>query len=122
MKMSVTNQEEPGNKLKTIGSTEMIYEIAKALKSVQQWRPFGNFRETPNTKEITKAIQDEMMINTEEWKHIQLSKSWKWTGNDWEATEIQGLYLIGGKLTDKNIAFLRLNKQEINKYVNERQR
>ena len=77
MKMSVTNQDKPGNKHKTIGSTEMIYEIAKALKGVQQWRPFGDFRATATAKEIIQVIQDEMTVSQEEYSHIKLSKEWK---------------------------------------------
>jgi len=120
MKMSVTNQDKPGTKHKTIGSTEMIYEIAKALKGVQQWRPFGDFRATPNTKEITQAIQDEMTVSKGEWPHIQLSKSWKWNKHDWEANDIPGLNLTDYKPQKQDIAFLRLSEQEINNFVNER--
>jgi hypothetical protein len=120
MKMSVTNQDKPGTKHKTIGSTEMIYEIAKALKGVQQWRPFGDFRATPNTKEITQAIQDEMTVTQGEWPHIRLSKSWKWNKHDWEAHDIPGLNLTDYKPQKQDIAFLRLSEQEINNFVNER--
>ena len=120
MKMSVTNQDKPGEKLKTIGSTEMIYEIAKSLKGVQQWRPFGDFRNTPNTKEITQAIQDEMIVSKAEWPHIQLSKSWVWNKNDWEATEIPGLNLTDYQPTKQDIAFLRLSQKETNNFANER--
>ena len=120
MKMSVTNQDKPGTKHKTIGSTEMIYEIAKALKGVQQWRPFGDFRATPNTKEITKAIQDEMTVTQGEWPHIRLSKSWKWNKHDWEAHDIPGMNLTDYKPQKQDIAFLRLSQQEINNFVNER--
>ncbi len=120
MKMSVTNQDKPGTKHKTIGSTEMIYEIAKALKGVQQWRPFGDFRATPNTKEISKAIQDEMTVTQGEWPHIRLSKSWKWNKHDWEAHDIPGMNLTDYKPQKQDIAFLRLSQQEINNFVNER--
>jgi ribosomal protein S6 len=120
MKMSVTNQDKPGEKLKTIGSTEMIYEIAKSLKGVQQWRPFGDFRNTPNTKEITQAIQDEMIVSKAEWPHIQLSKSWVWNKNDWEATEIPGLNLTDYQPSKQDIAFLRLSQKETNNFANER--
>jgi hypothetical protein len=120
MKMSVTNQDKPGNKTKTIGSTEMIYEIAKALKGVQQWRPFGDFRQTPNTKEITQAIQNEMTVNHNDWPHIWLSKVWEWNKYDWEAQDISGLNLTDYQPQKNDIAFLRLTKQETNKFVNER--
>jgi len=120
MKMSVTNQDKPGTKYKTIGSTEMIYEIAKSLKGVQQWRPFGDFRLTPNTKEITQAIQNEMTVTKGEWPHIHLSKSWKWNKYDWEAHDIPGMNLTDYKPQKQDIAFLRLSQQEINNFVNER--
>jgi len=120
MKMSVTNQDKPGEKLKTIGSTKMIYEIAKSLKGVQQWRPFGDFRNTPNTKEISEAIQNEMMVSKAEWPHIQLSKSWVWNKNDWEATEIPGLNLTDYQPSKQDIAFLRLSQKETNNFANER--
>ena len=120
MKMSVTNQDKPGETYKTIASTEMIYEIAKALKGIQQWRPFGNFRETPNTKEISQAIQDEMSVLVEDHPHIELSKEWNWNGMDWEATELPGMTLVGKKLSDGSIAFLRLTKEEYNNFVNEK--
>lgn len=120
MKMSVTNQNKPGTKYKTIGSTEMIYEIAKALKGVQQWRPFGDFRATPNTKEITQAIQNEMTVTKGEWPHIQLSKVWKWNKYDWEADDIPGMNLTDYKPQTQDIAFLRLTQQETNNFVNER--
>jgi hypothetical protein len=120
MKMSVTNQDKPGNKTKTIGSTEMIYEIAKALKGVQQWRPFGDFRQTPNTKEITQAIQNEMTVNHNDWPHIWLSKVWEWNKYDWEARDIPGLNLTDYQPQKNDIAFLRLTQQETNKFVNER--
>lgn len=120
MKMSVTNQDKPGTKYKTIGSTEMIYEIAKALKGVQQWRPFGDFRATPNTKEITQAIQNEMTVTQGEWPHIRLSKVWKWNKYDWEAHDIPGMNLTDYKPQKQDIAFLRLTQQETNNFVNER--
>lgn len=118
MKMSVTNQDKPGKKYKTIGSTEMIYEIAKALKGVQQWRPFGYFRLTPNTKEITQAIQNEMTVSKGEWPHIQLSKSWKWNKHDWEANDIPGLNLTDYKPQKQDIAFLRLSQKELDNLDN----
>lgn len=119
MKMSVTNQNKLNQKLKTIGSTDMIYEIAKSLRSVQQWRPFGDFRKTPNTKEITQAIQNEMMVSKGEWPHIQLSKQWNWKRHDWEAYDIPGLNLTDYKPSKTDIAFLRLNQFELNTFVNE---
>lgn len=120
MKMSVTNQDKPGTKYKTIGSTDMIYEIAKSLKGVQQWRPFGDFRATPNTKEITQAIQNEMTVTKGEWPHIQLSKVWKWNKYDWEADDIPGMNLTDYKPQTQDIAFLRLTQQETNNFVNEK--
>jgi hypothetical protein len=120
MKMSVTNQDKPGETLKTIGSTHMIYEIAKALKGVQQWRPFGDFRATPNTKEITQAIQDEMTVQIEDHPHIQLSKKWNWNGMDWESWDIPGLPLVGKRLPDGSIVFLRLTDDEYNNFVNDK--
>jgi len=120
MKMSVSNQQTPGKRYKTIGSTEMLYEIAKSLKGVQQWRPFGNFRATPNTKEITQAIQNEMIVSKGEWPHIQLSKVWKWQKNDWEANDIPGLNLTDYEPSKQDIAFLRLSQKETNNVVNER--
>lgn len=120
MKMSVTNEDKPGETQKAIGSTEMIYEIAKALKGIQQWRPFGNFRATPSTKEITQAIQNEMSVSREDHPHIELSKEWNWNGMDWEATQLPGMTLVGKKLTDGSIAFLRLTKEEYNNFVNEK--
>jgi len=120
MKMSVTNEDKPGEKQKTIGSTEMIYEIAKALKGIQQWRPFGDFRATKSTKEIMETIQDEMSVSQEDHPHIELSREWNWNGMDWEATELPGMTLIGQKLSDGSIAFLRLTKQEYNTFVNEK--
>lgn len=120
MKMSVTNEDKPGEKQKTIGSTEMIYEIAKALQGVQQWRPFGNFRATKTTKEITQEIQDEMSVSVEDHPHIGLSKEWNWNGMDWEAHDIPGMTLVGKKLPDGSIAFLRLTKEEHNTFVNEK--
>lgn len=119
MKMSVTNHDKPGEKSKTIGSTPMIYEIAKSLRGVQQWRPFGEFRKTPSTKEITQAIQDEMTVLTEDHPHIQLDTHWTWNGTDWEALNIPGLTLIGKPIKDEFIAFLRLTKNEYNTFVNE---
>ena len=120
MKMSVTNEDKPGETHKTIGSTEMIYEIAKALKGIQQWRPFGNFRATKSTKEITQVIQDEMSVSREEHPHIELSKEWNWNGMDWEAYDIPGMTLVGKRLSDGSIAFLRLTKEEYNNFVNEK--
>lgn len=120
MKMSVTNHDKPGEKAKTIGSTPMIYEIAKALRGVQQWRPFGEFRKTPSTKEITQAIQDEMTVLTEDHPHIQLSKEWNWNGMDWEAYDIPGMTLIGKRISDGSIAYLRLTKEEYNNFVNDK--
>ena len=120
MKMSVTNEDKPGKKQKTIGSTEMIYEIAKALKGIQQWRPFGDFRATKSTKEIMETIQDEMSVSQEDHPHIELSREWNWNGMDWEATELPGMTLIGQKLSDGSIAFLRLTKEEYNTFVNEK--
>ena len=120
MKMSVTNQDKPGKKLKTIGSIPMIYEIAKSLKGVQQWRPFGDFRNTPNTKEISEAIQDEMMVSKADWPHIQLSKRWIWNKNDWEAYDNPGLTLTGWEPTKRDIAFIRLKQPQYNNFVNER--
>jgi len=120
MKMSVTNEDKPGETHKTIGSTEMIYEIAKALKGIQQWRPFGNFRATKSTKEITQAIQDEMSVSREEHPHIELSKEWNWNGMDWEAYDMPGMTLVGKRLSDGSIAFLRLTKEEYNNFVNEK--
>jgi hypothetical protein len=120
MKMSVTNENKPGETRKTIGSTEMIYEIAKALKGVQQWRPFGNFRATKTTKEITQAIQDEMSVSREDHPHIELSKEWNWNGMDWEAYDMPGMTLVGKRLSDGSIAFLRLTKEEYNNFVNEK--
>jgi plasmid rolling circle replication initiator protein Rep len=120
MKMSVTNEDKPGETQKTIGSTEMIYEIAKALKGIQQWRPFGNFRATKTTKEITQAIQDEMSVSREDHPHIELSKEWNWNGMDWEAYDMPGMTLIGKRLSDGSIAFLRLTKEEYNNFVNEK--
>lgn len=121
MKMSVTNQDTPENKDKIAGSTEMIYEIAKALKGVQQWRPFGNFRETPNTKEVIQAIQDEMTVTQGEFPHIKLSKKWVWRKYDWEAHDIPGMNLTDWKPQKHDIAFLRLNQQEIYNFTNENQ-
>jgi plasmid rolling circle replication initiator protein Rep len=120
MKMSVTNQDKPGKKLKTIGSIPMIYEIAKSLKGVQQWRPFGDFRNTPNTKEISEAIQNEMMVSKADWPHIQLSKRWIWNKNDWEAYDNPGLTLTGWEPTERDIAFIRLKQPQYNNFVNER--
>ena len=120
MKMSVTNENKPGEKTKTIGSTEMIYEIAKALKGIQQWRPFGDFRATATAKEITQAIQDEMTVSKEDHPHIELSKEWNWNGMDWEAHDMPGMTLVGKKLPDGSIAFLRLTKEEYNTFVNEK--
>jgi hypothetical protein len=120
MKMSVTNQDKPGKKLKTIGSIPMIYEIAKSLKGVQQWRPFGDFRNTPNTKEISEAIQNEMMVSKADWPHIQLSKRWIWNKNDWEAYDNPGLTLTGWEPTKRDIAFIRCNQPQYNNFVNER--
>ena len=120
MKMSVTNQDSPGETLKTIGSTEMIYEIAKALKGVQQWRPFGDFRSTLNTKEITQAMQEEMTVPIADHPHIQLSKEWNWNGMDWEAYDIPGMTLVGKKLPNGSIAFLRLTPDEYNIFVNDK--
>lgn len=120
MKMSVTNQDKPGETLKTIGSTEMIYEIAKALKGVQQWRPFGEFRKTPNTKEIVQSIQDEMTVSREDHPHIELSKEWNWNGMDWEAHDMPGMTLVGKKLSNGSIVFLRLTINEYNTFVNEK--
>jgi len=88
VKMSVTNQNNSDNneiKRKTIGSTEMIYEIAKALQGVQQWRPFGNFRSKPKPEtieeEIKQAVINEMTIPVEEFPILQMAKSWKWSNN-----------------------------------------
>lgn len=120
MKMSVTNEDKPGEKQKTIGSTEMIYEIAKALKGIQQWRPFGDFRATPNIKEITQVIQDEMSVSREDHPHIELSKEWNWNGMDWEAYDMPGMTLVGKKLANGSIVFLRLTKEEYNTFVNEK--
>ena len=120
MKMSVTNQDKPGEKSKTIGNTPMIYEIAKSLKGVQQWRPFGDFRNTPNTKEITQAIQDEMIVSKAEWPHIQLSKRWIWNKNDYEAYDTPGLTLTSWEPTKRDIGFLRLKQEEYNNFANER--
>lgn len=111
MKMSVTNQGEDDSKYKTIASVEMIYEIAKALKGVQQWRPFGNFRATPNTKEISQAIENEMIVNHQAWPHIFLSKQWYWNIHDWEATDIPGLTLTGYIPTQRDKEFLRLQTE-----------
>lgn len=122
MKMSVTNQETPNNKKKTMASTEMIYEIAKALQGVQQWRPFGNFRQTQNTKEISKAIYNEMVCSATEWPHIKLSKTWQWNKQDWEASDIPGLNLTNYKPTTKDIVYMGLSQQETNNFTNENQK
>jgi ribosomal protein S6 len=119
MKLSVTNQDKPGSKTKTMGSTEMIYEIAKALKGVQQWRPFGNFRETPNTKEISQVIQDEMTVTPGEWPHIKLSKRWIFQKYDWVAHDIPGMNLTDYKPQEQDIAFLRLTEFELFTFTDE---
>ena len=98
----------------------MIYEIAKALKGVQQWRPFGDFRATATAKEIIQVIQDEMTVSQEEYSHIKLSKEWKWNGLDWISNDNLQIPLIGKNIPDKSIAFLRLTKQEYNTFVNDK--
>jgi plasmid rolling circle replication initiator protein Rep len=120
MKMSVTNEDKPGETQKTIGSTEMIYEIAKSLRGVQQWRPFGEFRKTPNTKEIIQVIQDEMSVSREDHPHIELSKEWNWNGMDWEAYDMPGMTLVGKRVSDGSIVYLRLTKEEYNTFVNDK--
>lgn len=134
MKLSVTNQDKPSNKRKTIGSTKMIYEIAKALQGVQQWRPFGNFRETPNTKEIKEMINQEMTFNQEEHPWITLSNHWQWDVDDWKGKlqldvddweawikkDKVTMSLIGSPIDEESIAFLRLTKEENNTFVNEK--
>ena len=115
MKMSVSSSGKTAkNKPKKLAKIEMIYEIAVALQGIQQWRPFGNFRNAPNNKEITKIIADEMTVNVTNWPHIELSEKWTWnqTQSDWEADDIKGLYLTGYKLTDRDIAFLRLSNEK----------
>ena len=118
MKMSVTNQDQT-EKHKTIATVEMIYEIAKALKGVQQWRPFGDFRNELTQEEANKIIQDEMRINAYEFPHLLLSKAWKWKKYDWEAYDIHGLSLTGWQPTKGDIAFLRLNQREISIFTDE---
>lgn len=118
MKMSVTNQNNPGNKRKKIGSIEMIYEIAKSLQGVQQWRPFGNFRQTPNQSQIAEIIKQDMTVNREDHPYITLAKKWKWNGTDWEG-EISPnvkMKLIGKPIDIDSIAFI----QSINNFVNDK--
>lgn len=119
MKLSVSNRETPDNKYKTSSNTEMIYEIAKSLQGVQQWRPFGNFRSTLKTEEIKQIIREEMIINTAEFPHIYLSPEWRWNKYDWEAMNLnlKGLTLTGYIPSQKDIVFLRLSQQEKDFYL-----
>lgn len=96
VKMSVTNQNNSDDneiKRKTIGSTEMIYEIAKSLQGVQQWRPFGNFRIKPKPQNIEETIKqaviNEMTIPVEEFPILQMAKSWKWSNysHNWHSDD-----------------------------------
>jgi plasmid rolling circle replication initiator protein Rep len=123
VKLSVTNQNKSDNsgiKYKTIGSTPMLYEIAKSLQSVQQWRPFGNFRNAPNTAEVKEAISNEMIIPISEYMHIQLSKSWKWDKEDWMAVDIQGISLTGGTMTESMFNFLFAYTKDSHLYFDDR--
>ena len=90
------------------------------MRGVQQWRPFGEFRKTPSTKEITQAIQDEMSVSREDHPHIELSKEWNWNGMDWEAYDMPGMTLVGKRISDGSIVYLRLTKEEYNTFVNDK--
>jgi hypothetical protein len=123
VKLSVTNQNKSDNsgiKYKTIGSTPMLYEIAKSLQGVQQWRPFGNFRKAPNTAEVKEAISNEMIVPISEYIHIQLSKSWKWDKEDWMAVDIQGISLTGGTMTESMFNFLFAYTKDSHLYFDDR--
>jgi hypothetical protein len=39
---------------------------------------------------------------------------------DWEAYDMPGMTLVGKRLSDGSIAFLRLTKEEYNNFVNEK--
>lgn len=117
MKLSLSNRETPDNKYKTSSNTEMIYEIAKSLQNVQQWRPFGNFRNTLKTEEIKQIIQEEMTVNTSEFPHIHESPKWLWNKHDWEAINLKGFTLTGYIPSQKDIVFLRLSQQEKDFYL-----
>jgi len=120
MKMSVTNKEV-NSKRKTRSSIEMIYEIAKSLQGVQQWRPFGEFRNTPDNTEVAKMISQEMETHYKEHPHLKESKHWRWNGDDWEGEIALGvnMKLIGTPVDKETIGFQRLNNNFVNERIHE---
>ena len=60
------------------------------------------------------------MTPTEALKLLVSTEMKPFTGMDWEAYDIPGMTLVGKKLPNGSIAFLRLTQQETNNFVNER--
>lgn len=120
LKLAVSNQENPTQD-KVISSTPMIYEIAKALHGVQQWRPFGNFRNTASKQEIAAAILDAITMR---YERLKLAEKWYWNysqiGYLSKDKNMIRLCTYNPLKDESGIRFMNITPDELDKYQKSR--